>query len=105
MLINLQISKRARNHWFTSHFSLITSHSRLWNRQPGKNPLNDRFARDRFGFGFITDDDAMPQNIRPDAFDILGRDVAAPVQERVGPRAEREINRGAWRRAITNQSF
>ena len=33
------------------------------------------------GLGFVADDDAMAQDVRPDALDILRRDVAAAVQE------------------------
>ena len=39
---------------------LQTVHRRSGNGKAAKNALDDRFARDRFGFGFVTNDDAMP---------------------------------------------
>ena len=46
----------------------------------------------------------MAQDIVPDAFDILRRDVTAAVQEGVGARGEGEIDRCAWRRAVADQA-
>src|SRR5439155_24959692 len=57
---------------------LQTVHRRSGNGKAGKNALDDRFARDRFGFGFVTNDDAMPYDVWPDAFDILLRELTAP---------------------------
>ena len=57
------------------------------------------------GLGFVADDDAVAQDIGADALDVLRRDVAAAVQERVGARGQREVNRGARRSAVTNQAF
>ena len=74
-------------------------------RQSGKNPLDDGLARDRLRLGFVADDDAVAQHIGADALHVLRRDVAAAVQERVRARGEREINRGARRGAVANQSF
>ena len=48
-----------------------------------------------FRFGFVADDDAVAQDIVPDALDVLRRDIAAAVEEGVGARGERERNRGA----------
>ncbi len=76
-----------------------------WNRQPCKNPFDDRFTRDRFRLSFVTDDDAVPQHVRADAFHVLRRNVTAAVQKRVSTRTEREINRRARRRAVTNKSL
>ena len=36
-----------------------------------------------FRFRFVAHDDAMAQNVGADALDVLRRDVAAAVQERV----------------------
>src|SRR5206468_2245498 len=84
---------------------LQTVHRDLGNGKAGKNSFDDGFARDCFSLGLVANDDAMPQDIRSDAFYILRCDITAAVQKRVSPRAEREINRGPRPRAVTNQSI
>ena len=74
--------------------------SKSRHRQSRENPIDYRLARHALGFGFVAHDDAVAQNIRPDAFDILRRDIAAAVQEGVGAGGKREVNRGARRSAI-----
>ena len=65
-------------------------------RQPSKNPLDNGLARDCFRLGFVTDNDAVPQHVGTNALYVLRRDLAAPVQKRMGPSAERQINRRTW---------
>src|SRR5438093_12214243 len=88
----------------TVHRSLITF-AKSWHRQPRKNPFNDRLAGDRFGLSLITDNDAMPQHIGPNAFHVLGRNVTTAVSQCVSTRAKRKINRCPWRGALTNETF
>ena len=59
-------------------------------RQLIKNLLNDRLAGLLLGLGFVSDGDAVAQDIHADAFDVLRRDVAAAAQEGVGLGGERE---------------
>ena len=47
----------------------------------------------------------MAQHVGADALHVLWRDIAAAVQERVCARTECEINGGARRSAVANQSF
>ena len=74
-------------------------------RQSRENPLDNRLARDRLCFRFVANDDAMAQNVGTDALDVLRCDVAASVQESMSTRGQREINCGAGRGAVTNQTF
>src|SRR6266849_10826536 len=45
--------------------------------------LDDRLAGLLLRFGFIGDGDAVAEHIHADAFDVLGRDVAAAFEEGV----------------------
>src|SRR5262249_19723017 len=74
-------------------------------RQSCKNSLNDGLTRHRLSLGLIADDDAMAQHVRADALHVLRRDVASAVKECVRARTEGEINGGARRSAVANQSF
>src|SRR5215211_8752652 len=74
-------------------------------RQPRKNSFDDDLTRHGLSLGFVADDDAMAQHVGADALHVLWRDVAAPVQERMCARTKCEINRGAGRSAVANQSF
>src|SRR6476620_979413 len=73
--------------------------------QSGKNALDDGLTRHRLSLGFIADDDAMAQHVGADALYILRRDIAAAIQKRMCTRTECEINGGARRSAVANQSF
>src|SRR4029077_8688360 len=75
------------------------------NRQSCKNSIDDGLTRHRLGLSFVADDDAMAQHVGPDALHVLRCDVAAAVQERVCARSECEIDGGAWRSAVANQTF
>src|SRR4029077_14517250 len=79
--------------------------SKSRHRQSCENPIDYRLACHALGFGLVAHDDAVAQNIRPDAFDILRRDIAAAVEERIGARGEREVNRRPRRSAVTDQAF
>src|SRR6266550_4620812 len=74
-------------------------------RQSCENSLDDGLTRHGLSLGFIADNDAVTQYIGADALYVLRRDVAAAVQERVGARTECEINGGARRSSVANQSF
>src|SRR5260370_30777642 len=92
--------------WQSPYDSLVTDHyslfrSRHW--QAGKDSFDDGFARDRFGLGFVADNDAVAQHVLADAFDILRRDVAAAIQKGVGTCAEGEVDCCAWRSAVTHE--
>jgi hypothetical protein len=47
----------------------------------------------------------MSQHVRADALYVLWSDVTAAVEKRVGPSAERKINRRTWRSSVSNKSF
>src|SRR5262249_29380156 len=74
-------------------------------RQPCKNSLDDGLTRHGFSLGFVADDDTMAQYVGADALHVLWRDITAAVQEGVGACTQGEINGGARRSAVANQSF
>ena len=69
-----------------------------------RRSFDDCLARHTLGFGFVTHDDAMAQDVEADALDVLWRDVAATVEESVSACGEGEIDRGARRGAVSNQA-
>src|SRR5215211_1405560 len=74
-------------------------------RQSGKNSFDDGLTRHGLSLGFIADNDAMAQHVGTNALHVLWRYVAAPIQECVCARSKCEINRGAGRSTVANQSF
>src|SRR5262249_19631175 len=68
-----------------------------------QDPLRHFLGRDLLGLRLVGDQDAVPQHVQRDGLDVLGRDVAAPAQERVGPRGLRQGQRGPRRGAVGDQ--
>src|SRR5262245_36093710 len=48
---------------------------------------------DLFGLGLVAHDDAVAEHVRADRLDVLGRDVAAALEERVRLRRQRQVER------------
>src|SRR5437763_1099406 len=106
--MDLMVARRGSLDFGGDDGLLISNHLSLFalrHRQARKNPLNNRLACNRFRFCLVADDDAMTQNIRTDALDVLRRDVAATIQERMRSSSESEVYGGARRGAITDQTF
>src|SRR5690242_13928377 len=52
-------------------------------RHPVEHAPDDLVGVDVLGLGLVRDDDAMTEHVGTDRLDVLRRDVAAAVQERV----------------------
>ena len=77
--------------------------ARLGDRKLSEDAGHDVFRGDLFGIGFKAGDDAVSENVRGDAFHIVGGDETASVEVGVGSRGKRQGDGGARGCAVSEE--
>ena len=68
-----------------------------------EEPLDDLFGIDFLSLGLITDDEAVPQDIRSNSLDIFRSDITAPTDKCVGAGSAGQKDSGPRRRTMFNE--
>src|ERR1044071_5419617 len=76
-----------------------------WHGHRIENLLNQCVGGHRLGFGLVSQNDPVPQDIWPDAFDIFGSDIFPPLQQRPGFGGQGEENSRARGTAKLDEVF
>jgi hypothetical protein len=60
-----------------------------------EDAADEHLGRDLLGLGLVRDGDAVAEDVEGDGADVLGRDVGAAAEERVGAGGAVEVDGGA----------
>src|SRR6266568_7964785 len=74
----------------------------LGNRYVVEDATDDDLGCDLLRLRLVGDDEPVPHDVHCDGLDVVGKDVVPAVKERVCPRRERDVDRGAGRDAISD---
>ena len=87
--------------------SLFTIHNSQFLRHGDgvEDGLDDVFGGDVFGFGFVSDGDAVAEDVHGHGFDILGGDVSSASEKGCGFGGEGEIDRCSGGGSVFNVMF